>query len=193
MLTFGSVKKSDPMTSMSLATNESPETMGIMRSDSPLANQALLLILVLTNHCTTTVNPYRHSLFACLNSLDKTPVAPSQLVTLFQIDFNALFLTMCQVVSSEPPTLLLYLILHRNQHFKKYVMQRPDLENLVSISFLFFFISCSNRYSASMVVISKSCLKVGRSNLYSFFFCIIYPCPFVVFNRSSPKLDPSPH
>lgn len=36
--------------------------------EAPLANQALLLILVLTNHCTTQINPYRQSLFCCSNS-----------------------------------------------------------------------------------------------------------------------------
>jgi hypothetical protein len=40
-------------------------------SDSPLANQALLLVLVLVNHCTgdkNLHNPYRQALFSCSNS-----------------------------------------------------------------------------------------------------------------------------
>jgi hypothetical protein len=40
-------------------------------SESPLANQALLLVLVLSNHCTSEKNlhnPYRQALFSCTNS-----------------------------------------------------------------------------------------------------------------------------
>ena len=40
-------------------------------SESPLANQALLLVLVLSNHCTSDKNlhnPYRQALFSCSNS-----------------------------------------------------------------------------------------------------------------------------
>lgn len=34
----------------------------------PLANQSLLLILILTNHCSTKANAYRTSLFGCADS-----------------------------------------------------------------------------------------------------------------------------
>lgn len=34
----------------------------------PLANQSLLLILILTNHCSMKTNPYRVSLFGCSDS-----------------------------------------------------------------------------------------------------------------------------
>lgn len=37
----------------------------------PLATQSLLLVLILTNHCTMQSNPYRQSLFSCLNSQGK--------------------------------------------------------------------------------------------------------------------------
>jgi hypothetical protein len=40
-------------------------------SESPLANQSLLLLLVLSNHCTSDKNlhnPYRQALFSCSNS-----------------------------------------------------------------------------------------------------------------------------
>lgn len=32
-------------------------------TETPLASQSLLLLLVLTNHCTATENPYRNALF----------------------------------------------------------------------------------------------------------------------------------
>lgn len=40
------------------------------REHYPLANQSLLLILILTNHCTASVknNKYRQSLFGCCDS-----------------------------------------------------------------------------------------------------------------------------
>lgn len=34
----------------------------------PLANQSLLLVLILTNHCSMKTNPYRLSLFGCADS-----------------------------------------------------------------------------------------------------------------------------
>ena len=33
-------------------------------TETPLASQSLLLLLVLTNHCTTSYNPYRDALFS---------------------------------------------------------------------------------------------------------------------------------
>jgi hypothetical protein len=39
-----------------------------MKEHYPLANQSLLLILILTNHNTTKENPYRTSVFGCANS-----------------------------------------------------------------------------------------------------------------------------
>lgn len=32
-------------------------------TETPLASQSLLLLLILTNHCTATRNPYREALF----------------------------------------------------------------------------------------------------------------------------------
>lgn len=49
-------------------------TTGHDYQDVPLATQSLLLILVLTNHCTTQNNPYRQCIFSCLNSQGNTQV-----------------------------------------------------------------------------------------------------------------------
>lgn len=40
-------------------------------SETPLATQSLLLILILVHHWTTQSNPYRTSLFSCLDSQGK--------------------------------------------------------------------------------------------------------------------------
>lgn len=98
----------------------------------PLANQSLLLILILTNHYTTKDNPYRVSLFGCADSQgggadsgkDEPPVT-------FKIDFSSLYNTLCRIVTIDQTTLLLYLLLHRNQRFYKYVMAQPNLQQLV--------------------------------------------------------------
>ncbi|KAJ8925444.1 hypothetical protein NQ315_009277 [Exocentrus adspersus] len=98
---------------------------------APLATQSLLLVLVLVHHWTTHTNPYRNSLFSCLNSLGNSPVPPSNVSSLFKIDFNALYVTLCKKVSGDAATLLLYLLLHRNLAFKTYLLGRMDLEQLI--------------------------------------------------------------
>ncbi|XP_058821899.1 dymeclin-like isoform X1 [Topomyia yanbarensis] len=94
----------------------------------PLANQSLLLILILANHCTTKDNPYRISLFGCCDSQEDTP--NDEPVT-FKIDFSSLYNTLCRIVTIDQATLLLYLLLHRNQRFYKYVMAQQNLQQLV--------------------------------------------------------------
>lgn len=96
------------------------------REHYPLANQSLLLILILTNHCTTKDNPYRTSLFGCADSKD----SPKDGAT-FKIDFTAVYDTLCRIVTIDQATLLLYLLLHRNERFFRFVMMQNDLEHLV--------------------------------------------------------------
>lgn len=96
------------------------------RDHYPLANQSLLLILILTNHCTTKDNPYRTSLFGCADSKD----SPKEGAT-FKIDFTAVYDTLCRIVTIDQATLLLYLLLHRNERFFRFVMVQNDLEHLV--------------------------------------------------------------
>ncbi|XP_022225749.2 dymeclin [Drosophila obscura] len=97
------------------------------RTHYPLANQSLLLILILTNHCTAQENAYRASLFGCADSKD----SPKQGTVSFQIDFSAVYETLCRIVTIDQATLLLYLLLHRNERFYRFVMQQQDLEQLV--------------------------------------------------------------
>lgn len=99
------------------------------RTHYPLANQSLLLILVLTNHRTAHNNAYRTSLFGCADSKD-SPKQGSGAVS-FQIDFSAVYETLCRIVTIDQATLLLYLLLHRNERFYRFVMQQQDLEQLV--------------------------------------------------------------
>lgn len=97
------------------------------REHFQLANQSLLLILILTN--TTQDNAYRDSLFQCADA--SMPDSLKEQVS-FKIDFNVLYNTLCQIVTIDQATLLLYLLLHRNQRFYKFVMAQIELQNLVS-------------------------------------------------------------
>ncbi|XP_037950321.1 dymeclin-like [Teleopsis dalmanni] len=106
--------------------NSNIELSPQFRDYYPLANQSLLLILILTNHCSAKNNPYRTSLFNCADSKDSPKDSAS-----FQIDFSAVYETLCRIVTIDQATLLLYLLLHRNERFYRYVMAQNDLENLV--------------------------------------------------------------
>uniref|UniRef100_A0A7G3AUS1 Dymeclin n=1 Tax=Lutzomyia longipalpis TaxID=7200 RepID=A0A7G3AUS1_LUTLO len=104
------------------------DLVNTFRDHFPLANQSLLLILILTNHHSSKENLYRYSLFNCANASEaeqsKDPIS-------FKIDFSVLYNTLCQIITIDQATLLLYLLLHRNQRFYKFVMAQPDLQNLV--------------------------------------------------------------
>lgn len=60
------------------------------REHFPLANQSLLLILILTNHHTLNVNLYRSSLFACTDATEPT----QEDLNSFKIDFASLYNTL---------------------------------------------------------------------------------------------------
>jgi hypothetical protein len=97
----------------------------------PLATQSLLLVLVLVHHWTTKNNPYRNSLFLCMNSADNNPIGPTQVHIFSRIDYTTLYTTICKKASGDVTTLLLYLLLHRNDYFKAFLLSRPDLDHLV--------------------------------------------------------------
>ncbi|XP_022911837.2 dymeclin [Onthophagus taurus] len=99
--------------------------------EAPLATQSLLLMLILTNHCSTQNNPYRQCLFSCLNSQDNNPIPPTKAPSVFKIDYNQLFFTLCKRANGDAATLLLYLLLHRNPAFKTHLLARIDLDQLV--------------------------------------------------------------
>jgi len=50
----------------------------------------------------------------------------------FRFDMGALFRTFCANLNSESYTLLLYTLLHRNEHVRAYFMARTDIELMVS-------------------------------------------------------------
>ncbi|KAF5307529.1 hypothetical protein FQR65_LT06884 [Abscondita terminalis] len=106
-----------------------PTNNGLL--NTPLATHSLSLILILANHCTAQVNPYRQSLFTCANNEDNSPMAPTKASTLFKINYGDLYITLCKQAHLDSATLLLYLLLHRNPSFRKYLLNRIDTEQLI--------------------------------------------------------------
>lgn len=99
---------------------------------SPLANQSLLLLLVLVNLTDTAdiPNPYRQAVSSFKNTQDSSPF-PSSIPHTFQINFNSLYTALCEQQTSDQATLLLYTLLHQNGNVKTYMLARTDMENLV--------------------------------------------------------------
>ncbi|XP_065518686.1 dymeclin isoform X2 [Lathamus discolor] len=99
---------------------------------SPLANQSLLLLLVLANltDAPDTPNPYRQAIMSFKNTQDSTAFSSSN-PHAFQINFNSLYTALCDQQKSDQATLLLYMLLHQNGNVRTYVLARTDIENLV--------------------------------------------------------------
>ncbi|KAM6110073.1 dymeclin isoform 1-T3 [Phoenicopterus ruber ruber] len=99
---------------------------------SPLANQSLLLLLVLANltDAPDTPNPYRQAIMSFKNTQDSTAF-PSSNPHAFQINFNSLYTALCEQQKSDQATLLLYMLLHQNGNVRTYVLARTDIESLV--------------------------------------------------------------
>ncbi|KAM8780860.1 dymeclin isoform 1-T2 [Rhynchonycteris naso] len=99
---------------------------------SPLANQSLLLLLVLANltDAADAPNPYRQAIMSFKNTQDNSPF-PSSIPHTFQINFNSLYTALCEQQTSDQATLLLYTLLHQNSNIRTYMLARTDMENLV--------------------------------------------------------------
>nr|XP_012147296.1 PREDICTED: dymeclin isoform X2 [Megachile rotundata] len=98
-------------------------------TETPLASQSLLLLLVLTNHCTATQNPYRNALFTFVDMQED--YSPMQTKGAFSFNLNKLYNTICKIPNTDEVTLLLYMLLHRNSSVKQDIMRRPDIQLLM--------------------------------------------------------------
>jgi len=138
-------------------------------SPTPMADCSLLLLLVLTNHCTDSANPYRDALFRCSNLLsqkesqvdEKTgteePSGESDGPS-FRTDFGQLFRSLCETLSSDASTLLLYLLLHRNPDFRTHVLASSEVEKVrgQSGSILANLVSLLDRHAHSSHALSRA-------------------------------------
>ncbi|KAM3937919.1 dymeclin isoform 2-T2 [Leptodactylus fuscus] len=104
----------------------------VQEQSSPLANQSLLLLLVLANLTDSPdcPNPFRQAIMSFRNTQDSS-VPPSPSPHSFQINFNSLYTAMCEQQKSDQATLLLYTLLHQNSNVRTYVLARTDIESLV--------------------------------------------------------------
>ncbi|XP_059158576.1 dymeclin-like isoform X2 [Physella acuta] len=104
------------------------------QSDTLLANQSLLFILVLTNHCTcdkSVPNPYRQALFSFTDSQDVSSTTPTHIASTFKLDMSKVYNVLCQTLHDDQTTLLLYLLLHQNPNMKAYILSRTNIDMLV--------------------------------------------------------------
>lgn len=102
-------------------------------SETLLANQSLLFILVLVNHCTTervgVNNPYRQALFSFTDSNHE--LSPTQAASTFRLEYSKLYETLCNTLRDDQTTLLLYLLIHQNAGMKAFILSRTNIDALV--------------------------------------------------------------
>merc|ERR1712071_619890 len=101
---------------------------------SDFQSQSLLLLLVLVNHCSTDKvwsNPYRQALLSFTDSQDPVQVSPVHPAACFRLDYSVVYSAICDQLSDERTTLLLYLLLHQHQPFRNYVYTHADIQTMV--------------------------------------------------------------
>lgn len=144
------------------ANSSSPYDTPIDCSSRLLAWQSCHILLVLTNHCTneSLYNPYRLVLFHFTDTQGTRLLAPralkhrrpllrdaatcfqdtptnlpnSEPLPWFSIDYTKLFQMFTFTLHNDQYTLLLYMLLHRNQHFKMFILSRTNIDLLVKFS-----------------------------------------------------------
>lgn len=62
---------------------------------------------------------------------DPAESTPTQAVATFKLEFATLYKTLYSHLHDDQTTLLLYLLLHKNDDFRTYVLARTDMESLV--------------------------------------------------------------
>ena len=70
-----------------------------------------------------------HSLCVYVPLLDDS--SPTLSVATFKMDASAVYKAICDTMRDDQVTLLLYLLLHRNQFFKSFVLSRTNIDQLV--------------------------------------------------------------
>ena len=99
-----------------------------------LAWQSCHILLILSNHCTneSLCNPYRLALFHFTDTQDTPTNLPnSEPLPWLSIDYSKLFQMFTFTLHTDQYTLLLYMLLHRNQHFKMFILSRLNIDLLI--------------------------------------------------------------
>lgn len=126
------------------SNQQTPEEIG---ENAILARLSLLLMLVLTNHCTTEHNPYRDALFTCVDSESDHVGGDKKPMTGFKIDFSKLLTALCVSQNEDQGSLLLYLLLHRNSSFRIHILSRTSDLDKLTIPILKILYNCHDRSS----------------------------------------------
>ncbi|GFT49494.1 dymeclin, partial [Nephila pilipes] len=111
---------------LNYAGRNSPKDLS---SFTVLANQSLLLLLILVNHCTNDKemkNPYRAALFSFKNSNSSDEIVCDDIAA-FKLDYNILFKTLCNTLKDDQTALLAYLLLHQNPNFRHYIIFSSEI------------------------------------------------------------------
>lgn len=135
-------------------------------SDRVLSRLSLLLILILTNHCTNKLNPYREALFNCVDQQNNYENSDN-LVTGFKINFQLLFDVLCAQQNEDQATLLLYLLLHKNQQFKIYVLSRTSDLHLLVVPVLRILYTSDTRSSHHIYMALIILLILSEDSLFN--------------------------
>ncbi|UJR32022.1 hypothetical protein I4U23_019491 [Adineta vaga] len=133
VVTLGMSSSTTPTTPASEEATNATEPTNILHNRH-LSNQSIHLLLILTNHFTNDAhrNPYRLALLHFTDTQDTpTNLPDSEPLPWFSVDYRCLYDVICQTVHTEQSTLLLYMLLHRNQHFKAYVISRTNIDQIV--------------------------------------------------------------
>ncbi|XP_047524119.1 dymeclin [Pieris napi] len=102
--------------------------------EHPLANQSCLLLLALSNHHIHEENLYRCALLRCEDSNETSSTTPRKdngQLTPPRIDMAALHKALCATAGCEHSTLLLYLMLHSCNAYKRHITNVPHIEKLI--------------------------------------------------------------
>ncbi|XP_028159585.1 dymeclin isoform X3 [Ostrinia furnacalis] len=109
---------------------------GRLKQQHPLSNQSCLLLLALANHCIADANLYRAALLSSAPAPPDTAQTPQKDsngpdVTPPRIDMAALHKALCATAGCEHSTLLLYVMLHSCDAYKRYVSQVTQIDELI--------------------------------------------------------------
>lgn len=112
--------------------NQKAMKSGADQSETLLADQSILLLLVLANHSCTdggVSNPYRDNFFSCVDSSSASEPAPG--TDRVAVNYGYLYSTLCTTLHSEQTTLFLYMLLHRVESVRTFILSRTNIDQLL--------------------------------------------------------------
>jgi len=112
-------------------SNKSSDTSTLVTLQ-PLSCQSLLLLLLISFQYVKDANPYKDALVLCRPGKSKNGEDyEKDMECSFTLNFKRLYGALARDLQSDSSVLLLYLLLHGNVAFGKYVLNQNDLECVV--------------------------------------------------------------